>query len=64
MATKKTTAKKAPAKKTAAKKTAAPAKTSAAKTSTVDKQKEQIKELKAQIKGLEKKLAKIKALTQ
>ena len=34
------------------------------KASVVDKQKEQIKELKAQIKSLEKKLAKIKALAQ
>ena len=39
-------------------------KTTAARVSAVDKNKEQIKELKAQVKALEKKLAKIKAITE
>ena len=56
----KTTAKKAPAKKAPAKKAATSAKTVAA----VEKNKAEIAALKLQVKTLEKKLAKIKALTQ
>ena len=66
-AAKKTTAKSAakkPAAKKAAAKKAATTKATAAKAATIEKQRAQIKELKAEVKALQKKLAKIKTITE
>lgn len=64
---KKAASKKTPVRKAAAKKATAVKKTvavSGARVSTVEKQKIQIRELKHEIKNLEKKLAKIRSITE